>query len=143
MHTIELSTSDTIGGIISLVLNSVAIIVLLGFVGILTFGAFSQRQLVTSWPDAQEATFRPHEDYMGASHSRAWLISLVSAGVFGLFIVGVYFGVTPEMKDMTKGMNMSNLTKKSKAKTEAAPTPDKPAEKPAEAPAAGGSDDKK
>lgn len=143
MHTIELTTSDTIGGLLALVLNSVAILVLLGFVGVLTYGAFSQRQLVTSWPNEQEATFRPHEAYMGASHSKAWLVSLISAGVFGIFIVGVYFGVTPEIKDMTKGMNMSNLTKKSKVKTEAAPTPDKPSEKPAEKPAAGSSDDKK
>lgn len=142
MHPIELSTADNIGGIVALILNSVAIIVLLGFVGILAIGAFSQRQLVTSWPNAEEQTFQPHEAYMHASHSKAWLISLVSAGVVGLFLVGVYFGVAPEIKDMTKGMNMSNLTKKSK-KTEAAPTPDKPAEKPAEAPAGGSSDDKK
>ena len=135
-----LGTADYVGGTIAMIVNLVALLVLLGFIGVLVYGAFSQRQLVTSWSPQEEQTFRPHESYMGASHSKAWLISLVTASVFGIFVIGVYFGVAPVVKDYGKTMNMDNLTKKSSTKpAESAPaaTPDKPAaEKPAAAPPA-------
>lgn len=136
-----ITTGDYVGGGIAMILNIVAILVLLGFIGILVYGAFSQRQLVTSWNPNEEQAFVPHENYMRGSHSKAWLVSLVAATVVGVFVIGVYFGVAPTIKDYGKTMNMDNLTKKSKSeapKTEsAAPaaTPDKPAEKPADKPA--------
>jgi len=141
-----LSTSDYLGGGLALVLNSIAAICLLGLMGILIIGAFTKRDLITSWSNEEERTFIPHESYMSGSHSKSWLISLVTSGIFAVFMIGVYFGVTPEIRDMTKGMNMENLQKPKKK--EVAPAPDKaaapapaaekaaaPAEKPADKPA--------
>ena len=54
-------------------------------------------------------------------------------------MVGIYAGVEPEHKDMTKGMNMSNLSKKSTKSADPAPTP---APAPAAAPAAAPAGDK-
>jgi hypothetical protein len=60
----------------------------------------------------------------------SWVVGLASAGLFLAVALVIYIKVPPEQKDMTKGMNMSNLTKKK----EPAPKPPTPA--PAEAPAA-------
>lgn len=121
-----LSTGDYVGGGIALVLNILAALCILGLMGMLIVGAFTKRQLVTSWDQHEEATFVPHEAYMGASHSKSWMVSLITAAVFGVLVVGIYFGVTPEMRDMTKGMNMDNLAKPKKKEGAA----DKAAEKP-------------
>src|SRR5882757_6575710 len=85
----------------------------------------------SSWPRDQEQSFVVYEQHTQESSKKA-LVAAVSAGVI-LFVavLGIYAGVEPERKDMTKGMNMSNLTKK----TAAAPAP-APAPAPAAAPAA-------
>ena len=92
----------------------------------------------SSWPRDQEQSFVVYEQRAQESSRKAFTIGGIVAGVWFVLLVGIYFGVAPEHKDMTKGMNMDNLTKKSKkASVEApAPTPKAEAPKPAEAPAA-------
>lgn len=89
----------------------------------------------SSWPREQEQSFVVYEQRATESQKKAFTIGGICAAVFLVFMVGIYAGVTPEHKDMTKGMNMENLTKKSK-KEAAAPAPEPAkAEAPAPAPA--------
>ncbi len=74
----------------------------------------------SSWPREQEAAFMVYEQRYVESQRKAWTIAIISAALVLVTLVGIYAGVEPDNKDMTKGMNMSNLTKKS-----AAPAPDK------------------
>jgi hypothetical protein len=99
----------------------------------------------SSWGREQEQTFVVFEQRQAESRKKAMTIGGAVAGVWLLLLVGIFMGVEPEHKDMTKGMNMSNLTKKSKAApSESAPAPEAPkAEAPkAEAPAAAPAGDK-
>jgi hypothetical protein len=101
----------------------------------------------SSWPRDQEQTFVVYENRAKESQGKAFMGGLIAAVAFFVIAVGIYVGVPPEEKDMTKGMNMDNLTKKSK-KAEPAPTPTPPpaaapAPAPAAAPAAPAADDKK
>lgn len=89
----------------------------------------------SSWPREQEQSFVVYEQWGNESSRKAFTIGGAVAAVWLFLMVGIYFGVAPEHKDMTKGMNMENLTKKSKREP-AAEKPAAPAEKPAEAPAA-------
>jgi hypothetical protein len=91
---------------------------------------FSNRPLVTSWTPDKEASFATYERRGSMSNSQAWLISLVGAVAFTIFVTGVYFGVAPERKDVTKDMNMSNLTKKHTPAAAAKPDSAAPAEAP-------------
>jgi hypothetical protein len=75
----------------------------------------------SSWPREQEAAFAVYEQHNSQSQHKAMVVALAVGGALLLASLGVYFGVEPEHKDLTKGMNMSNLTKKSAA----TPTPDK------------------
>src|SRR6185437_7168431 len=88
----------------------------------------------SSWPRDQEQTFVVYEQRTSESLKKAATAGIVAA--IGLFIllVGIYAGVAPDRRDVTKGMNMSNITKKSET---AAPAPaPAPAAAPAPAPAA-------
>jgi hypothetical protein len=136
---------DFVAGILVAIIGTVSALTLFGMAILMAIGAMSSsRSLVTSWPAAQEAAFTPFEQRGSMTNSRAWTISLAGAiGIF-VFVVGIYFGVTPERKDVAKDMNMSNLTKKhapaaaapkpdSEAPAAEAPKADKPADKPAEA----------
>ncbi len=93
----------------------------------------------SSWPREQEQSFVVYEQRSSESTKKAFTIGGIVAGAFFLIMVGIYAGVPPVHKDMTKGMNMDNLTKKSKAaepKAEAPKAEPKPAEAaPAAAPA--------
>ncbi|MEO6772132.1 MAG: hypothetical protein ABI467_03810 [Kofleriaceae bacterium] len=97
----------------------------------------------SSWPRDQEQSFVVYEQHSREAQSKAFTIAAVAAiGVFVL-MVGIYAGVEPEHKDLTKDMNMSNLTKKHKAApAEEQPAPKAEAPAPAPAPAAA-PDDKK
>ncbi len=66
----------------------------------------------SSWSREQEATFVVYEQRNSESQKKAWTISIVTASIFFVAALGIFMGVEPEHKDMTKGMNMSNLTKK-------------------------------
>jgi len=68
----------------------------------------------SSWPREQEQSFVVFEQFNGESSKKAWLAGGVVAAIFFFFMVGVYAGVAPDHKDITKDMNMSNLTKKDK-----------------------------
>lgn len=88
----------------------------------------------SSWPRDQEQTFVVYEQRANESQKAAWMAGLVAAIAVFVLMVGIYAGVSPEIKDMGKDMNMSNLTKKNKA---AAPAPkvEPKTEAPAPAPA--------
>ena len=92
----------------------------------------------SSWPRDQEQQFVVFEQRQQESQKKAFMVGIIASVAFFVLALGIYAGVPPEHKDMTKGMNMDNLTKKSKKaepKAEApAPTP-APAAAPAPAPA--------
>jgi hypothetical protein len=137
-HRLEecpVATWDRLGGMMALVLGIVGVLALGGLAVVMTMGAFNpSKQPVTSWPQQQEQQFFAFDNRASQSQSRAWVYSIV-AGVFVfVFSFGVYQGVTPDIKDISKDMNMSNLTKKSKTEAPApTPTPAPKAEAPAPA----------
>lgn len=88
----------------------------------------------TSLPPQQEQHFVVFEQYQADSQSKAYMIGGIVAAVMLVAAAVVYFVIPPEHKDLTKDMNMSNLSKK-KAVDAPAPTP-APAAAPATAPAA-------
>jgi len=98
----------------------------------------------SSWGREQEQTFVVFEQRQAESRKKAMTIGGAVAAVWLILLVGIFMGVEPEHKDMTKGMNMDNLTKKSKSgapaeapapKAEAPKAPEAPAAAPAAAPA--------
>jgi hypothetical protein len=92
----------------------------------------------SSWPRDQEQTFVVYEQHSAESSRKALMGGLIAGITFLVLALGVYAGVEPEHKDMTKGMNMENLSNKRKsAKAPApAPAPDPAPAAPAPAPAA-------
>lgn len=84
----------------------------------------------SSWPREQEQSFIVYEQRAQESQKKAFMIGVVSAVGFLLLALGIYAGVEPDKRDISKDMNMSNLTKKAKVEAPA-PTP-----APAAAPAA-------
>lgn len=87
----------------------------------------------SSWPRDQEQSFVVYEQRAAESQRRAFTGGVIAAIIVLVFFLGVYAGVEPDKRDMTKGMNMDNLTKKQKKSSAEAPAPT-PA--PAAAPAA-------
>lgn len=128
---------DTFAALVCVVVLGISLLTLFGMGILMAINAiFSTRPLVTSWPNEQEHSFEPYERRGAASNSQAWVVSLIGAAVVTVVAAGIYFGVTPERRDVTKDMNMSNLTKKRPA-VAPTPKPDAPAATPpAEAPAA-------
>lgn len=74
----------------------------------------------SSWPREQEQSFVVYEQQQAESQKKAFMLGGIIGAVFLVFAVGIYAGVTPEKKDLTKDMNMSNLSKKQKADAPAA-----------------------
>lgn len=66
----------------------------------------------SSWPPHQEATFQVYEQVREESQRRAWVIGGIAAGAFFVFLVGISLAITPHKVDLSKDMNMSNITKK-------------------------------
>ena len=104
----------------------------------------------SSWPRDQEQTFVVYEQHASESSKKAVTLGAIAGVLFLMVMVGIYAGVEPDRRDMTKDMNMSNLTKKSKKVDAPAPTPapaaapEAPkAEAPAAAPEAPAAEDKK
>jgi hypothetical protein len=117
-------TWDQLGGIFALIIGSVGLLCLVGIAAVMTIGAFMpSKQPATSWPMAEEQAFTGYDRRTAQSQSQAWVFGIVAATVLFVFAFGVYKGVDPEQKDLSKDMNMSNLTKKSKTD---APKPDAP-----------------
>ena len=108
----------------------------------------------SSWPREQEQSFVVFEQRSNESQKKAIVFGVIAALGVLFLMLGIYAGVEPDKKDVTKDMNMSNLTKKAKkSSSEEAPAPapkqeapkqeapkqEAPADKPADKPA----DDKK
>jgi hypothetical protein len=92
----------------------------------------------SSWPRDQEQSFVVFEQRASESSKKALTFGAIAGIAFFVIMVGIYAGVAPDTRDMTKDMDMSNLTKKSR-KIETAPPPaptPAPAAAPAEAPKA-------
>ena len=128
---------DYVAAILVLIILVASALTLFGMGILMAVGAiFSKRPLVTSWPSDQEHSFQSFEHRGTMSSSQAWVLSIIGAVGLAVFATGVYFGVAPDRRDMTKDMNMSNLTKRRTTVTTprpdtAAPAPDTAA--PAEA----------
>ena len=75
----------------------------------------------SSWPREQEQTFIVYEQRAAESSKKAFMIGAITAVTVFVVALGIYAGVEPDHKDLSKDMNMSNLTKKDK---KVAPTPD-------------------
>lgn len=121
---------DMLATIVCIIIVGVSLLTLLGMGILMAINAiFSKRPLVTSWPNEQEHTFEPFERRGVAANGQAWAASLVGAAIVMFVAIGIFFGVAPEKKDVTKDMNMSNLTKKSNPAAPA-PAPRAPAEAP-------------
>jgi hypothetical protein len=129
---------DTIASIVALIVAVLSGLTLFGMGILMAVGAvFSRRPLVTSWTAEQEHSFTPFEQRSSTANSQAWVLGLLGAALVGVFAIGIYVSVTPDMKDISKTMNMSNLTKKpavAPPRTEAAPPAATPGAAPAETP---------
>lgn len=80
----------------------------------------------SSWPREQEQQFVVYEQRAAEAQSKAFTVGIISGVTFLVIAVGIFFGVAPDEKDLTKGMNMENLTKSSSRSAAPAPTPDPP-----------------
>src|ERR1041385_5671809 len=117
---------DFFASIIILIILVISGFALLGTGVLMAVGAvFSKRPLVTSWPADQESRFTSFERQSSGSNSLAWIFSLLGAAIVPVIAVGIFFGVTPDKRDIGKDMNMSNLTKRRPSAP--APKPDAPA----------------
>lgn len=76
----------------------------------------------SSWPRDQEQSFVVYEQRASESSKKAFTIGSIAAAIFFVLAVGIYAGVEPDHKDLSEGMNMNNLTKKSR-RDAPAPTP--------------------
>jgi hypothetical protein len=118
-------TWDRLGGMLAMVVGIVALLSIGGLLVTSAMAAFSSSKTpVSSWPQEQEHLFSVYDQRIAAAQSRAWAIGVAGGVLFFIFAIGVYKGVTPDMKDLSKDMNMDNLTKKSTKEAPApAPTP--------------------
>lgn len=122
MHTVDPTGIDTFAAILVIVIITASLLTLLGMGIMMAVGAvFASRPLVTSWSEHEQHAFTAYEQRGTASNARAWAVSLVASGLVAVLAIGVYVGVEPDRKNISKDMNMSNLTKK---RTPAAPKPD-------------------
>ena len=87
----------------------------------------------SSWPRDQEQSFVVYEQHATDSSRKAVTFGAIAGVLFLMLMVGIYAGVEPDRRDITKDMNMSNLTKRSKKVEAPAPAP---APAPTPAPAA-------
>jgi len=76
----------------------------------------------SSWPREQEQSFVVYEQQQSESKKKALVFGAIAGAIVFVFMVGVYAGVAPDTRDLSKDMNMSNLSKKGKTD---APAPDK------------------
>jgi hypothetical protein len=66
----------------------------------------------SSWSREQEATFVVYEQRRSENQSKALIAAVISGALFFVVAVGIFLGVEPDRRDISKDMNMSNLTKK-------------------------------
>src|SRR5215467_10523751 len=91
----------------------------------------------SSWPREQEQQFVVFEERASESSKKAFTVAIISAIAVLVVALGIYAGVAPDSKDLSKDMNMSNLSKKSQKSEpkQAAPAPEAPKQEAAPAPA--------
>jgi hypothetical protein len=77
----------------------------------------------SSWPREQEQTFVVYEQHASESQKTAITAGIIVALGVLVLMLGIYAGVEPDHRDVTKDMNMSNLTKKQKPGADTAPAP--------------------
>src|SRR5690349_6445711 len=100
-----------LGAIIVLVVAFIALLTLGGMIIMLSAGAIAgKREFVSSWMPEQEHAFVSFEQYNRSSNAKAWTISIIVAGAVAVLVLGTYAGVKPDMRDVSKDMNMSNLS---------------------------------
>jgi len=78
----------------------------------------------SSWPAQQEQTFVVFEHYKSQSQTKALIGGLIAGGILLFLAVIIFFGFEPQSKDLSKDMNMSNISTKKKGADAPAPTPD-------------------
>jgi hypothetical protein len=69
----------------------------------------------SSWPREQEQTFVVYEQHNAEAQKKAWTLAAIIGAIVFVFMVGVYAGVEPDKHDISKDMNMSNLSKSSES----------------------------
>lgn len=122
------TTLDFAASIFVLIIVVISGFTLLGTGVLMAIGAvFTKRPLVTSWPNEQEHTFTAFERRGSSASALAWVFSLLGGVLITLVAMVIYFGVPPEKKDVTRDMNMSNLTKRRTSQAAPAARPDAPA----------------
>lgn len=132
----SVKTWDGIGAILAIIVGTVSFLALGAIAVVMTIASFSpNKSPVTSWPMELEQTFAGYEHRNAASQSRAWVFSVIAGVVAFVFAIGVYKGVEPDMQDLSKDMNMSNITKKSSTAEPEAAKPEAAKPEAPEAPA--------
>lgn len=66
----------------------------------------------SSYPPQLEQSFVVYEQRTVKTQRDAWTLGWIVGGLFFLIVVGISFGVEPNHKDMSKSMDMSNLSTK-------------------------------
>jgi len=118
---------DRIGGMLAFLMGIVGFLTIGGMLVTAAIGAFtSTKSPVTSWPMEQEQAFAGFDRRNAASQSRAWVFGVGAAVFVFVAAIGISKAVKPDDKDLSKEMNMSNLTKKSKQDGPEAPKAEKP-----------------
>ncbi|HWO18534.1 MAG TPA: hypothetical protein VNO30_07145 [Kofleriaceae bacterium] len=104
---------DRLGGTLAMIIGSVALLSIGGILVTSSMAAFAGRKSpVSSWPMHEEQLFAVYDQRINAAQSRAWAVGVAAGVSFFLFAIGVYKGIEPDRRDISKDMNMDNLTKK-------------------------------
>jgi hypothetical protein len=65
----------------------------------------------SSLPPNQEVGFIPYEERMHAASQKSFAAAIFAAIATFVIAIGIYLGVAPDDTDVTKDMNMSNLSR--------------------------------
>ena len=121
----EPGSGDYLAGTFAIGVAAVSVLMIVGLTLVLAIPAIlGRRQLSTSWPQQAEMMFMPHEQAAGRTGAMAWVAGLGIAGLAFAVMAIINLTVEPQSKDLTKDMNMSNVSKAKGADAPApAPTP--------------------
>jgi hypothetical protein len=70
----------------------------------------------SSLPPNEEASFIVYEQQMASASKSGFTFGAIAGAIVLLLGLGIYLGVEPKQQDLSKDMNMSNLTKKTPSK---------------------------
>ena len=71
----------------------------------------SQFMNFSSLPADQEQSFVVYEQRMSEAQKKGVTVAVVTAIVVFMLAIGIYLGVKPDIKDVSKDFNMSNLSR--------------------------------